>query len=187
MERSSTTQQIIASSPHMSSRSRARVRSSAACARRCLPWLRPGTGGSRTVSSPIPPLYPLIDEIEVGPLDEFLDRPIAKIIAGYRGDPPTDLARRVRELVDGLADVTYPLPENFLLDLMPPGIDKSRIVEAEIAKRGIGPDQVVAFGDMPNAIELVIEPFTTRTATDRPAGAARVRIPAFLPDATREP
>lgn len=100
-------------------------------------------------------LYPLIGDSEVGLIDEFLDKPTVKILAGYRGDPPTDLARRVRELLHGLAEVTYPLPEKFLLDLMPPGIDKSRTVEALIARHGIRSDQVIAFGDMPNDIELL--------------------------------
>lgn len=52
------------------------------------------------------PLYTPTGEIEAGPLEQFLDRPTARVVAGKRAEPPADLAARARELLAGLAEVS---------------------------------------------------------------------------------
>jgi Cof subfamily protein (haloacid dehalogenase superfamily) len=97
-----------------------------------------------------------VDDVELGRVEDFLDLPTAKIFARFQAEPPPELAGQVRQLLDGLADVTFSAGSGASwLELMHPGVNKARTVESVIAGHGIGAADVVAFGDMPNDLELL--------------------------------
>jgi hypothetical protein len=93
------------------------------------------------------------DDSVVGPVEDSLDQPVAKVFATPRGDVRDDLVERVRVLAADLAEVIT--IDGSFFELMPPGVHKARTVEHVIAGHGITSSEVVAFGDGINDAELL--------------------------------
>ena len=91
---------------------------------------------------------------EIADVDACLDEPVTKLLLRHPGPAPEGHASRVNDLIGDLADVTHSTDESFL-EVMSPGVHKAATVEAIIAAQGIDASDVVAFGDMPNDIELL--------------------------------
>ncbi|HEY4376392.1 MAG TPA: HAD family hydrolase, partial [Acidimicrobiales bacterium] len=92
--------------------------------------------------------------LEVGPIESFCDGPITKMLVRIEDPAPDGFVDEVRSLVAGLADVTHSMSESFL-ELSRPGVHKASTVEHVIAESGVAAADVVAFGDMPNDLELL--------------------------------
>ena len=93
------------------------------------------------------------DHIEVGD-DEVIAAPAVKLLIRASSMRSGDMAARMRAAVDGRAAITFST-DNGLIEIAQPGIDKAsglRIL-ADIAS--LSTDAVVAFGDMPNDIEML--------------------------------
>ena len=90
------------------------------------------------------------------PVEEFLDVAVTKLLVRLPEPAPAGVAARVQALVDGLAQVTHSglLGEAFL-ELSRAGVHKAHTVERLIGRSGIAAADVVAFGDMPNDLELL--------------------------------
>ncbi|MCU1355570.1 MAG: HAD-superfamily hydrolase, subfamily [Acidimicrobiales bacterium] len=91
--------------------------------------------------------------IRIGPIRSFLDQPVTKLILRLR-EAPEGTAARVQEIVGDRALVTHSTSEAFL-ELSHPSVHKASAVERLLAESGIAPADVVAFGDMPNDLELI--------------------------------
>ncbi|MCU1454046.1 MAG: Cof-type family hydrolase [Acidimicrobiales bacterium] len=90
------------------------------------------------------------------PIEDFLDQPVTKLLVRLPEPAPAGTAARVQELVAGLAEVTHSgLPGEAFLELSRLGVHKAHTVERVIAASGIDAADVVAFGDMPNDLELL--------------------------------
>ncbi|MET7679479.1 Cof-type HAD-IIB family hydrolase [Streptomyces sp. NPDC005423] len=80
--------------------------------------------------------------------------PVLKILAFHpRLDPDAFLAQARLALGDR-ANVTRSSP-SALLEISGPGVSKASTLALSCAERGIAPEEVVAFGDMPNDVEML--------------------------------
>jgi Cof subfamily protein (haloacid dehalogenase superfamily) len=96
-------------------------------------------------------------EDEVGPLSDLLadDPGVVKLLCrdeSSSGDPMLALARPA---VEGLATATHSNPRDCLVELSLVGVSKAATLADLSAARGVDRDDVVAFGDMPNDIEML--------------------------------
>ncbi|MFE7559223.1 HAD family hydrolase [Kitasatospora sp. NPDC057500] len=95
----------------------------------------------------------------VGPAEELLGpggpvRGLFKLLAKHPDLEPDKLLAQAREAAAGLAEITRsaPIP---LLEISAPGVTKASTLARWCAGRGIDRSEVVAFGDMPNDLEML--------------------------------
>ncbi|MFF7453593.1 HAD family hydrolase [Kitasatospora sp. NPDC008115] len=95
----------------------------------------------------------------VGPAEELLGpggpvRGLFKLLAKHPDLEPDKLLTQAREAAAGLAEITRsaPIP---LLEISAPGVTKASTLARWCAGRGIDRSEVVAFGDMPNDLEML--------------------------------
>lgn len=99
----------------------------------------------------------LLSEYTPAPLARTLtaEDAVVKFLAIVREGTADDFLAEVAPAVGGLANVTHSAPTVAMLELSVPGINKA-VTLAEYARSlGIGAADVVAFGDMPNDIEML--------------------------------
>ena len=84
-------------------------------------------------------------------LDEMTAAPAAKLLARHESMARDDFVRMVEEVVGGRGTVTNSSSEA-LAEISAPGVTKATGLAAVAARHGIGPEDVVVFGDMPNDI-----------------------------------
>ena len=92
--------------------------------------------------------------LQLGPIRSFLDRPVTKLIVRMEHPAPAGTADAVQAVAGERALVTHSTSESFL-ELSHPSVHKAAAVEQLLERSGITPAEVVAFGDMPNDLELV--------------------------------
>jgi Cof subfamily protein (haloacid dehalogenase superfamily) len=95
-----------------------------------------------------------IEGLRVGPIRSFLDEPVTKLIVRMPPGSPPGTAASVQAVVGERALVTHSTDESFL-ELSRPDVHKAATVEALLEGSGIRGHEVVAFGDMPNDLELI--------------------------------
>jgi Cof subfamily protein (haloacid dehalogenase superfamily) len=88
-------------------------------------------------------------DLPAGPLEAVLDGQAVKMLARHRTIPPTDYWAQVDELVGGLVTTTWSSLGS-LVEMSALGVTKASTLQVVCEERGIAPDEVVAFGDMPN-------------------------------------
>ncbi|EON25780.1 MULTISPECIES: HAD family hydrolase [Nocardioides] len=107
------------------------------------------------VSEPTFPHHP--DDKSERPTGELVDvyrDDVVKVLAVHRELAPEEFWRRVEELVGHLATTTW--SSSFaLVEISAAGVTKASTLATLAAELGIGPDEVVAFGDMPNDLPLL--------------------------------
>ena len=99
-------------------------------------------------------LLELIPDIRVAPIRSFLDQPVTKLIVRLPHPAPAGTAARVQQIVGDRALVTHSTNESFL-ELSDPRVHKAHTVEMVLQEHGHTAADVVAFGDMPNDMELI--------------------------------
>ena len=92
--------------------------------------------------------------MRVGPIRDFVTDGVTKLIVRLPDDTPSGSAAAVQAVVADRALVTHSTTESFL-ELSHPSVHKAATVERLLLDSGIAPDEVVAFGDMPNDLELI--------------------------------
>ncbi|WP_031080169.1 Cof-type HAD-IIB family hydrolase [Streptomyces sp. NRRL WC-3549] len=80
--------------------------------------------------------------------------PVLKVLAHHPELTPDSFLTLAREAAGGLASVTRSSP-TALLEISGPGVSKAGTLAACCAERGIDRAEVVAFGDMPNDVEML--------------------------------
>jgi hypothetical protein len=91
----------------------------------------------------------------VGDLEQVFDVPIAKLLGRVEGVDSDGLLAAARASVDeGLATLTHSSIDG-LLEVMAYGVTKATTLEQWLAERGLGAADVIAFGDMPNDLEML--------------------------------
>ncbi|MFW6187456.1 MAG: HAD family hydrolase [Actinomycetota bacterium] len=93
----------------------------------------------------------------VGPLRERVpaDQGLVKFLAKLDAAEPQEYFRALTRLVAGRLSVTHSVASAPLVEMGQKGLTKARTLEQYAAERGIGPDGVMAFGDMPNDLEML--------------------------------
>ncbi|MEW9517473.1 Cof-type HAD-IIB family hydrolase [Streptomyces tubercidicus] len=141
----------------------------------------------------VPPLGPEDAEPD-GPdggtgLPAFPDQPVIKLLAHHPELDPDAFLALARTAAGDLATFTRSSP-TALLEISGPGVSKAGTLARCCAERGIAPEEVVAFGDMPNDIAMlswagtsyamanahpeVLAATTRRTASNNDDGVAAV-------------
>ena len=82
------------------------------------------------------------------------DRPVLKLLAHHPELTPDDYLAVAREAAGAYASFTRSSP-TALLEISGLGVSKASTLAHCCAERGIAPDEVVAFGDMPNDVEML--------------------------------
>ncbi|MGW7350195.1 Cof-type HAD-IIB family hydrolase [Streptomyces sp. NPDC054784] len=82
------------------------------------------------------------------------DGPVLKLLARHPDLDPDDFLALGRTHAGAHAEFTRSSP-SALLEISAPGVSKASTLAQCCAERGIGPDEVVAFGDMPNDLEML--------------------------------
>lgn len=84
----------------------------------------------------------------------MLTRPVVKLLVRHHEMTSEDMALAVGELLEGQVDVTFSTSMG-LVELAAPGVTKATGL-ADVAQRlGVAAADVVAFGDMPNDVEML--------------------------------
>ena len=96
----------------------------------------------------------LIPDVRIAPIRSFLDAPVTKLIIRLPHPAPAGAAARIQAIVEDRALVTHSTDESFL-ELSDPSVHKAATLEKFLAESGIGSDEVMAFGDMPNDLEMI--------------------------------
>ncbi|WP_345640317.1 Cof-type HAD-IIB family hydrolase [Streptomyces siamensis] len=126
----------------------------------------PGTvyAVERTYGLHLEPAYPSLHmeppEI-VAPAEKLLaadaldaDQPVLKVLAYHPDMDPDAFLAVARTAIGERANVTRSSP-SALLEISGPGVSKASTLALCCAERGISPEEVVAFGDMPNDVEML--------------------------------
>ncbi|WP_461169784.1 HAD family hydrolase [Arthrobacter sp. Z1-15] len=80
---------------------------------------------------------------------------VVKFLARVDGATPDEFLHRVRPAVAHLVSTTHSAPSAALLEMSMLGLDKSVNLSDYAASRDIDPADVVAFGDMPNDVQML--------------------------------
>ena len=91
----------------------------------------------------------------VGPIEGFLADGIAKVLVRDDGIPGDDMLQAAAPVLDGVVEVTHSNVNDSLLELSALGVNKATTLARLATRWGIAADEVVAFGDMPNDVELL--------------------------------
>lgn len=92
--------------------------------------------------------------LRVGPIRSFLGAPALKLIVRLAPPARPGAAAAVQAVIGERGLVTHSVDESFL-EVSHPLVHKAVAVEALLVESGIVAEQVVAFGDMPNDVELL--------------------------------
>jgi Cof subfamily protein (haloacid dehalogenase superfamily) len=98
--------------------------------------------------------WPVPSDIHIGPAEEFLTGAVAKLFAFHPAIDSDELAHRTRGLLHDLAEVTSSSGSG-VIEICARGVTKGSALARVAADLGIGPEDVVAFGDMPNDTEML--------------------------------
>ncbi len=93
----------------------------------------------------------------VAELDDLLTEPVIKVLARHEHMSPDDLHATAMAVIADLAElvtVTFGGTDG-LLELSAAGVTKAYGLERLAADQGIGADEVIAFGDMPNDLPML--------------------------------
>ncbi|MEU3773092.1 Cof-type HAD-IIB family hydrolase [Streptomyces sp. NPDC032472] len=80
--------------------------------------------------------------------------PVLKLLAHHSELAPDEFLALARKVAGGYASITRSSP-TALLEISELGVSKASTLALCCAERGISPDEVVAFGDMPNDVEML--------------------------------
>lgn len=83
------------------------------------------------------------------------DATVVKLMARSGHRTPDELLAWTRELVGDLVSVTHSAPDLPLVEMAVRGVHKAATLEEYAGRLGIAAEQVVAFGDMPNDVEML--------------------------------
>ncbi|WP_103502450.1 Cof-type HAD-IIB family hydrolase [Streptomyces sp. SM12] len=107
-----------------------------------------------------PPFFP-DPHADIAPVEKLLapgpphaGAPVIKLLARHTTMDPDELLARAREVAHGYGEFTRSSP-SALLEVSRAGVSKATTLAAYCARRGLGPGDVVAFGDMPNDLAML--------------------------------
>jgi len=96
------------------------------------------------------------DDAIVASAEELLERPVCKLVFRHgEQDDHWAVIRRVKEVVGGLGEVTSSGPDA-PIEIAAPGVSKGLALEMVAGRLDVGPEEVLAFGDMPNDLPMLM-------------------------------
>lgn len=100
------------------------------------------------------PRVAAVEGIPTGTLEGIVDTTVVKLLARHEELAPALFWERTEEVVGSLVTTTWS-SVGALVEMSAKGVTKASALEGLCAEFGIGPSEVVAFGDMPNDIEML--------------------------------
>ena len=100
------------------------------------------------------PRVPPPPDLAVGPLEEIVDERAVKLLARHEDLEPEPFWREVEATVGRLVTTTWS-SEGALVEMSGHGVTKASTLAMVCRERGIVPEEVVAFGDMPNDLPML--------------------------------
>ena len=88
---------------------------------------------------------------EEATLEEMIAAPVAKLLARHERLSAEEFVALVDDVIGDLATVTHS-SSDALAEISAPGVTKASGLATVAARHGIGPEDVVVFGDMPNDV-----------------------------------
>ncbi len=98
--------------------------------------------------------HPVPDGARRAPLDELVDGPVVKLLARHEELGPQDYWDAAEEAVGDLVTITWS-SSSTLLEISAFGVTKATTLALLAEELGIGPADVLAFGDMPNDLPML--------------------------------
>ncbi len=98
-------------------------------------------------------LHPTPPDMRVGELAGLWDEPAVKVLAQHLTLDPDDFRARVVDAVGDAATPTWTI--DHLMEISAAGVTKGGALSALCERLGVAPDEVVAFGDMPNDLAML--------------------------------
>jgi Cof subfamily protein (haloacid dehalogenase superfamily) len=89
--------------------------------------------------------------VAVATLEEMAAAPVAKLLARHESMTPDAFVELIEEVVGDRATVTHSSTDA-LAEISAPGVTKATGLATVAERHGVGPQDVVVFGDMPNDI-----------------------------------
>jgi hydroxymethylpyrimidine pyrophosphatase-like HAD family hydrolase len=97
---------------------------------------------------------PVPSGTRVAAVEEIFDRPAVKLLARHEDLDPEEFWTEVEKEVGHLVTTTWS-SLGALVEISAAGVTKASTLELLCAERGIAPEEVVAFGDMPNDLPML--------------------------------
>ncbi len=98
--------------------------------------------------------YDLPPDTRRGTLEELFDRPALKLLARHEELSAQEFWDAAEAVVEGRLVITWS-STTALLEISAPGVTKASTLELVCDELGIGADEVLAFGDMPNDLAML--------------------------------
>lgn len=97
-------------------------------------------------------------DVPVGPLDVLLADapPVVKLLYRVEAGVADDMLAAARHALEGLAEPVHSDGTSGMLEIAAPGVSKASTLAELAAEDGIGPQDVIAFGDMPNDVPMLL-------------------------------
>ncbi|WP_028281412.1 Cof-type HAD-IIB family hydrolase [Arthrobacter sp. H5] len=128
----------------------------------------------------------LLGGVRPKPLAESLNgEGVIKFLARERDITPDEFLHEVAPAIEHLVATTHSAPSVAMLEMSVPGINKSVTLAQYAADLGIDASEVVAFGDMPNDIQMLGwagHGYAMASGHADALAAANLRAPAFDDD-----
>ncbi|QIK74820.1 HAD family hydrolase [Nocardioides piscis] len=93
-------------------------------------------------------------DIPLGPLEDIADDLVVKLLARHEEMAPERFWEQAEEAIGHLVTTTWS-SVGTLVEISAAGVTKATTLATLAAELGVGPDEVVAFGDMPNDLPLL--------------------------------
>ena len=101
------------------------------------------------------PRWPVPADTVIDAIDALLEPPAVKLMLRHPELSADDLLAHARELIGDLVEVSHSSSHDALLEISAPGVSKASALAGVCAELGVGSEQVVAFGDMPNDLAML--------------------------------
>lgn len=100
------------------------------------------------------PRYDVGQAREIGDIDQIYGGPAVKLLARHEAMGSGDLLAAARDVAGDLVEMTHSSASG-LLEISAAGVSKATTLARICAEQGIDPEDVVAFGDMPNDLPML--------------------------------
>jgi hydroxymethylpyrimidine pyrophosphatase-like HAD family hydrolase len=102
------------------------------------------------------PRWPVPEGTIVGAVDTLISEPAIKLLLRHETMSADALLAEARAVVGPLAELSHSNSSEPLLEIAARGVSKATALAQLCEERGIGREAVVAFGDMPNDLPMLV-------------------------------
>jgi hydroxymethylpyrimidine pyrophosphatase-like HAD family hydrolase len=102
------------------------------------------------------PRWPVPEGTIVGAVDTLIGQPAIKLLLRHNTMSADVLLERARSVVGGLVELSHSNSADALLEIAASGVSKATALAQLCEERGIGREAVIAFGDMPNDLPMLV-------------------------------